>query len=82
MSKLHIDILLALRASGVFGVAAEDLLTDMRRGRHRDLTLPDLERALRDLADKNFAAPFTSALCNKRWAIAAIGERALQQEGL
>ena len=82
MNKLAIDVLLALRAAGAYGIAPEDLLTDMRRGRHREATLPELERALRDLADQRFAAKFTSALLAQRWTITALGTRALEEEGL
>lgn len=82
MSKLHVDILLLLRAAGPYGLALDALLDDLRERRHRDLTLPQLERAARDLADKSFAEPFTSPLGKKRWRIAPLGETALSQEAL
>jgi len=82
MSQLHTDLLLALRAAGQFGAAAEDLRTDMRRGRHRELAVPELEKALRDLADESHATRFTTALGTKRWRITALGASALQEEGL
>ncbi|MDP2226791.1 MAG: hypothetical protein Q8J78_04885 [Moraxellaceae bacterium] len=82
MTQLHIDLLLALRGAGIYGAAAEDLLTDMRRGRHRALTLPELEQSLRDLADRIFAQTFSTAMQKKRWAITGIGAAALQEEGL
>lgn len=82
MSKLHIDLLLALRGAGSFGITRDDLLTDMRRGRHPELTLPELDRALRDLADQSLAHPFTSTLGAKRWAITGRGSQALQEERL
>jgi hypothetical protein len=82
MSKLHVDLLLALRGAAKFGVGVDELLTDLRRGRHRELALPDLEQALRDLADKSFATTFNSALGSKRWRITALGMSALQEESL
>lgn len=82
MTKLHIDLMLALRGAGEFGGGVDELLTDLRQGRHRDLAKPELERALRDLADKSFATAFISALEKKRWRITSRGESALQEEGL
>ena len=82
MNQLSIDLLRALSAAGKFGVAAVDLLADLRRGRHRDLTLPELESSLRSLADESFAKPFTDSLRQKRWAITAVGASALQEAGL
>lgn len=82
MNELHIDLLRALKAAGKFGIKLDDLLADMRRGRHRDLSAPDLERALRDLADESNAKTFTDSLQQKRWAITRVGESALQEAGL
>ncbi len=82
MNQLSIDLLRALQAAGQFGLVAVDLLADMRRGRHRDLTLPELETSLRALADERLAKPFTDALRQKRWAITAVGASALQEAGL
>lgn len=82
MNQLSIDLLRALHAAGQFGLLAVDLLADMRRGRHRDLTLPELESSLRALADDSLAKPFTDALRQKRWAITSVGASALQEAGL
>ncbi|MBA4136755.1 MAG: hypothetical protein C0518_05510 [Opitutus sp.] len=82
MNALHVDLLLALRPAADFGLAAADLLTDMRRGRHSALTLPEIERALRELADRSFVFFFTSPLGSKRWRIGALGVSALQEEKL
>lgn len=82
MTKLHTDLLIALRAAGQFGLGVNELLTDLRQGRHRALTLPELEKALRDLADRAFAIAFTSPLGATRWSATAVGGRALQEEGL
>lgn len=82
MSPLHVHLLLALRAATRFGCSAEDLLTDMRRGAHRDLSLPALEAALRDLADKSFASKFNTALDAERWKVTGLGRDALAEEGL
>ena len=82
MEAIHIDLLLALRGAGEFGIGLDHLLTDMRRGRHRDLTRPQAERALRDLADECRANPFTDSLKQKKWAITATGRRALEEASL
>lgn len=82
MNQLHIDILRALSAAGKHGIKLDDLLADMRRGRHRDLSTPDLERAVRDLADDANAKTFTDSLRQKRWAITQVGQSALEEAGL
>lgn len=82
MKQLHIDLLFFLRPAGPFGLPVADLLNDVRRGRHRQATQPQVESALRDLADKSFATAFTSALDQPRWRITALGLSALQEEAL
>lgn len=82
MTNLHADLLLALNGAGKFGLKLETLLADLRRGRHRGLTLPQLETAARDLADRSLVAPFESALEEKRWRITQLGASALSEEGL
>lgn len=82
MSTLHIDTLVALNAAGDFGLPAETLLADLRRGRHRSLALPSLEKALRDLADRSLVTPFESELGAQRWRVTGRGKSALQEEGL
>lgn len=82
MTKLHIDLLLALKGAGDFGLPVSNLLDDLRLGRHRNLAQPQLERALRDLADKSFATPFDSGLGGERWRITGRGDSAVQEAGL
>lgn len=82
MNKVHTDILLLLRAAEKYGLDEASLLTDLRQARHRDLTAPALEHALRALADKSLVAPFTSPLSGKRWRILGLGTSALEEEGL
>lgn len=82
MSPLHIDLLDILKDADRFGFDTASLLTDARRRRHRDLTEPQLEAALRDLADASFVAPFTSPLGKKRWRITTLGLSAFKEEGL
>jgi len=81
MSSLHVDLLLALNAAKPHGLPAGALLADMRQLRHRGVTLPQIETALRDLADKSFTAPLEGALTG-RWRITALGASALSEEGL
>lgn len=81
MTNLHIDALVALNGAGEFGLPLENLLGDLRRGRHRNLSKPECERALRDLADKAFATPFDSGL-GERWRVTGRGKSALQEEGI
>lgn len=81
MTKLHLDLLVALNGAKPHGLPLEMLLADMRGTRHRDLTLPQLQRALRDLADKALVALLDSAL-KQRWRITTSGVSALEDEGL
>lgn len=82
MDKLRIDLLTFLRSSAQYGLDATLLLQDAREARHRSLSLPELEAALRDLADRSYVTPYTSALGAQRWRITALGESALQEAGL
>ena len=82
MTALHTDLLALLKSVGIYGLNAEDCLRRLRVAAHRDLTLPQTEQALRDLADKRFIAPFESPLSGKRWRITALGGSALNEEGL
>lgn len=83
MTQLHLDILLRLRAAYPYGFPLETILTDVRavRPQHRSVSRPQLEKSLRDLADKDFAAPVESPL-GERWRITSTGISALQDEGL
>lgn len=82
MTNLHIDTLVALNGAGDFGLPLENLLADLRRGRHRGATKPQLEQALRDLADKSFATPFDTEFSGQRWRITGRGMSALNEEGV
>ncbi len=82
MTTLHIDTLLALNAAGDQGLPVDTILADLRRGRHRQLALPEAERMLRDLADRTFATAYDTELGARRWRITARGKSALHEEGL
>lgn len=82
MNNLQLDLLIDLSLAGQYGLNPETLLADLRRGRHRELTLPGLEAAARDLADRRLVASFDSALRDRRWRITALGTAALQEEGI
>ena len=82
MNPLHVDLLIALRAAGEYGVALEQLLADLRLGRHRELVAPDLQAALRDLGDTRFVSMFTSPLGQKRWRLTSLGGDKMKEAGL
>jgi hypothetical protein len=82
MTTLQFDALIALRGAGKYGVDLETILADMRKKRHRNLAIPELERAIRDIDDMRFATQYTSATGSTRWRITALGESALQEEGV
>jgi hypothetical protein len=82
MNNLSLDLLVALRATGEHGSSLPLLLIDLRRGRHRGLTEPELLKALRDLADRCHAIAFVSATGSDRWRATAAGKSALEEEGL
>lgn len=82
MNTLAIDILTQLRAPGRFGLSLADLLRDLRAMRHRALAFPELESAVRELADVSYVVPFRSPLSGERWRITALGESALKEAGL
>ena len=81
MTKLHTDLLLALRAAGDYGLDVATVLADLRLQRHRSLAEPQLKQALRDLADKSLVTEFTSVLEQRRWRITGLGVSALQEAG-
>lgn len=82
MNPLHRDSLLGLVAAREYGLPLAQLLTDLRTGAHRSLTQPQLEIALRDLADVSYVVAFDSPLSGRRWRITALGKSALAEEGL
>jgi hypothetical protein len=82
MSRLHLDILTELRQLTQYGLAPAGLLSYLRAGTHRDLALPDLQQALRDLSDKSFVTAYESALGGTRWRITGLGLSALKEAAL
>ena len=72
MTELHIDILIELRREAQFGLSEG----------HRELALPQLQLALRELLDASLANSFLSPLSGKRWRIMARAEAVLAEEGL
>lgn len=82
MNTLHIDILRQLAVMDFHGLPVDSIVTGLRLAAHRDATVPAVETALRDLADKSFATAFSPALGGTRWRITALGRSALQEAGL
>lgn len=82
MTPLHTDLLRALHRTQPYGLPADTLLSDMRLMRHRGVTLPQVETALRDLADKSLVTPLDGALVSGRWRITQLGASTLQEEGI
>ena len=82
MTPLHAEILLLLQPAREYGEGELRLLARLRMDGHRDLAIPALEIALRELADKSWAASFQSPLSGKRWRITALGISVLAEEGL
>lgn len=82
MNPLYFNLLIELRQRSAYGETVAQLLTLLRVSGHRGLTLPELESALRALADKSWVTPFESPLSGKRWRITALGGSALTEEGI
>jgi hypothetical protein len=82
MTELHIDILIELRREAQFGLSEQKLLDRLRPEGHRELALPQLQLALRELLDASLANSFLSPLSGKRWRIMARAEAVLAEEGL
>lgn len=81
-TPLHVDLCLALHGAGEHGLPIATLLADCRRGRHPQLTEPQLLAALRLIADRSLAVAFGSALGVQRWRLTGRGTVALAEEGL
>jgi len=81
MSPLHIALLLALRSVQPYGLPAGTLLTQARTAGHRTVTSPQIEAALRDLADKSLVASVVGTLATT-WRLTALGLSTLSEEGL
>lgn len=82
MNQLALSLLIELRQRAQYGDTAVNLLVLLRVGGHRGLTAPEMDKALRDAADKSWVTPFESPISGKRWRITALGESALKEEGL
>lgn len=82
MDKLKLDILFLLKPAQPYGLGVDTILRDLRVGRSRSLTLPELETAIRELADASLVTTVKSTLSGTKWRITAVGESALQEEGL
>lgn len=82
MNQLAIDILIELRNRTTYGDTEARLLSMLRVGGHRNLSAPELERALRELADQTIVTPFDVPLIGKKWRITARGESAMKEAGL
>lgn len=80
-SLLHASILQSLREIGNHGRPTQLLLVDARMAGF-ELSLPELERELRQLADENLIASFTPALGAPRYRITGLGESKLVEAGL
>ena len=81
MSPLHIALLLALRSVKPYGLPSGTLLTEARTGGLRTATQPEVEQALRDLADKSLVASVVGTLATT-WRLTALGLSTLSEEGL
>lgn len=75
-------ILTVLRAAGALGMVEERLLVELRRQGYDDLSEPELKRLLRELLDKSWAVQVTPPLGSVRFRITALGDSALQEQGV
>ena len=78
---LKVSLMQILRAAAPFGVPEAVALTHVRLAGHRDLTLPELQTALRTLADEGLALRMAGTL-GDRWRITDLGLSKLQEEGV
>jgi hypothetical protein len=82
MNTLHLDLALLLREAKQYGLSADNLLPLLRAGSHWRLTAPELDRALRTLADLDAIKPMRGALGGTRWRLTALGGSLLEETGL
>lgn len=75
-------ILAALLTDSEFGRSEQALLRDARVELDRQLTQPQLEQQLREMADKCWITPYSPALAGKRWRITKLGRSIASEEGL
>lgn len=81
MSLLHTALLLALRSVQPYGLRVPDLLAQARIAGHRSATVPQVEAALRDLADRSLVIAMQGGL-SERYRLTALGESTLIEEGV
>lgn len=81
MNALHTALLLALRSVQPYGLRVPDALREARTAGHRGATVPEVETALRDLADRSLVIAMPGGLA-ERWRLTALGESTLKEEGL
>lgn len=81
MSSLHTHLLLALRSVQPYGLPLVSLLAHARQAGLRATTAPEVETALRDLADRSLVIAMPGGLA-ERWRLTALGESTLKEEGL
>lgn len=82
MMPLPRFLLLSLRHSGERGASLAILTACARTELDERLTEPEVERALRDLADQRLATAFEQPIVGKRWRITALGGSTLTEAGL
>lgn len=80
MKPLHIALLLALRSVQPYGLPVATLVTQARTAGHRATTEPEVELALRDLADRSLVASLAGLTV--KWRLTALGVSTLTEEGL
>lgn len=82
MMPLSQFLLISLRHSGERGASEDILLAHARTNGYPNATMPDLQRALRDLADRSQVNAFEQAIVGKRWRITALAIDQLREAGL
>lgn len=80
--QLSTFILVALLGSGALGMELSLLHQESRRRVNPAITLPDLQREVRQLADKSLVVEFAPVTGSSRWRITALGVSAAQELGL
>ena len=80
--QLSTFILASLVVSGALGMELSLLHQESKRRVSTTITLPDLEREVRKLADKSLVVEFPPIVGSSRWRITAVGVSAAQELGL
>lgn len=79
---LRSRLLQALQAVGDAGRGVQLLLNDSRMAGFDALTLPELERELRNLADQRWVIAFSPPIGGQRYRLTEIGASKLREAGL